>query len=198
MNQLSEEKKRARKIIREKLADYTSEQLDSMSRVVTDRLSGLPRFAAAGVVMLYVSYAREVATHDLICRLLAQGKRVLVPRCGAGFGMDVFEIKDFNKDLSPGYKGILEPDAQKCRMVDPLDIDVLIAPLVGFSVERYRLGQGKGFYDRFVNRLSNRCLKIGLAFECQKLETLPVERHDMRLDVVATELEMYTDKIETR
>lgn len=74
------------------------------------------------------------------------------------------------------------------RVVVPLaHIDVVILPGVGFDREGGRLGYGGGYYDRFLPRLRADACKIAVAYELQILPQVPLEPHDMRLDVLVTE-----------
>jgi 5-formyltetrahydrofolate cyclo-ligase len=70
---------------------------------------------------------------------------------------------------------------------DPLTIDLVIVPGTAFTAGGDRLGQGGGWYDRFLRTVRPTCVTIGVAFEPQLLEKLPIEPHDIRLDLVVTD-----------
>jgi 5-formyltetrahydrofolate cyclo-ligase len=70
---------------------------------------------------------------------------------------------------------------------DPSAIDVVIVPGTAFTLDGHRLGQGGGWYDRFLAQLTPACLKVGVCFGPQLVPELPVEPHDVRLDLVVTE-----------
>ena len=70
---------------------------------------------------------------------------------------------------------------------DPRSIDVVIVPGTAFTPAGDRLGQGGGWYDRFLATVRPDCFKVGVAFAPQLLESLPVEPHDLRVDVVVTD-----------
>ena len=89
-------------------------------------------------------------------------------------------------DLELGPFGMLQPLAD-APVSDP---DVLIVPLVGFTAEGERLGQGGGHYDRWLATRPD-VTAIGLAWDCQLVETLPTEPHDRRLDALVTPTRMY-------
>jgi 5-formyltetrahydrofolate cyclo-ligase len=84
-------------------------------------------------------------------------------------------------------------DREGKRVVHPEDDpaaalpDVVIVPGVAFTAEGYRLGQGGGWYDRFLARVRDDCVTIGVGFSPQLVDELPVEAHDVRLDVVVTD-----------
>ena len=70
---------------------------------------------------------------------------------------------------------------------DPATVDVVIVPGLAFTVAGDRLGQGGGWYDRFLPRTRPGCTTIGVGFEPQLVESIPTEPHDVRLDVVITD-----------
>ena len=84
---------------------------------------------------------------------------------------------------------IREPDPSFSKKIDPKDLDLIIVPCVGFDEKRRRLGHGKGYYDRFLRRTD--ALRVGVAFEVQKLETVCTEEHDLPLDLIITEKNTY-------
>ena len=89
-----------------------------------------------------------------------------------------------------GMHGILAPDPAHSDIVLP---DIVITPLLGFDEKGNRLGYGAGDYDRTLTALSlkKRFLAVGVAFEPQKLEEIPVEPYDYQLDMVVTEKRLY-------
>ena len=89
-------------------------------------------------------------------------------------------------DLEVGPLGMLQPLAD-APVIDP---DVLVVPLVGFTAKGERLGQGGGHYDRWLATRPE-VKTIGLAWDCQLVETLPTEPHDQRLDAIVTPTRMY-------
>jgi 5-formyltetrahydrofolate cyclo-ligase len=87
----------------------------------------------------------------------------------------------------PGVFGILEPRKESARIFNPEEIDLVIVPGVAFDEHRNRIGFGAGFYDRFLESVRPSCAKIGIAFEFQIYDEVPVEEHDIPLDLVITE-----------
>lgn len=89
------------------------------------------------------------------------------------------------EEFVPGPFGILEP-TETHPVVTKSEIAACFVPLLAFDGEGRRLGHGKGYYDRFLEDFSG--LKIGVAFEWQfSPEALPMEDHDVHLDMVVTE-----------
>jgi len=91
-------------------------------------------------------------------------------------------VRDFSEVRMDGKIPLPPADAK------PVRPDIVIVPGVAFSIAGYRLGFGKGFYDQAL--ASGSALKIGVCFQCQKSRDLPVEVHDVRMNLVVTETEI--------
>ena len=89
-------------------------------------------------------------------------------------------------DLKPGSYGILEPKKDCLKWVSPMDINLIIVPGVGFDKKGNRLGHGEGYYDRLLSKPFG-TLSIGLAFEIQIIEDIPIDTHDQPVDILITE-----------
>ena len=88
--------------------------------------------------------------------------------------------------LVPDPYGALQPAANAGEVIP----DVVFVPLVGFTAQGERLGQGGGHYDRWLEANPS-ALAIGLAWDCQKVEVLPSEAHDCQLTAVVTPTRLY-------
>jgi 5-formyltetrahydrofolate cyclo-ligase len=96
-------------------------------------------------------------------------------------------IKDPEHDLVPGYYNIPEPDPGRCKRVESSEIDAAVIPGSVFDIQGGRLGYGGGYYDRFLVNDAPQAKRIGLAFELQVVDKVPVEPHDQPLDILITE-----------
>ena len=172
-----------------------SPEKDEKSDRIALAVLAMPWVAEASLIMAYVDTGSEVRTCPLIRRLLADGKQVAVPYCQEKMirpwlccGLD---------ELVPGTLGILEPPEElrgaRDRQVVPETIDVILVPGVVFDRAGRRIGQGGGYYDRFLASLAQaqRPMTIGLAFECQLVDRVPTDEKDMPVDVLVTEAGMY-------
>ncbi|MFC1837691.1 5-formyltetrahydrofolate cyclo-ligase [Thermodesulfobacteriota bacterium] len=158
------------------------------SRQAEENVWNLPDMKHWSVLFIYVDFRSELETRGLICRCLDAGKRVAVPLVDSSSGgMIPVLIDDPDRDLIEGYCGIPEPDLQKSHRVDPEDIDAVIIPGSVFDTHGDRLGYGGGYYDRFLQNHAHRAKRIGLAFEMQVVERVPVEPHDQPIDILVTE-----------
>ena len=166
---------------------------DAASSLIRARLLQLPELIRARTVMTYVSVGTEVATRDLIPQLLSLEKVILIPYC-QGMDLRLFRLRSL-EELLPGTLGIPEPPPELQNDVQrrgrPEDIDLVLIPGLAFDRHGNRLGQGKGYYDRFLMSLRPAAFKLGLAFECQIVDDLPRTPHDAPVDAVLTEKMLY-------
>ncbi|WP_165498783.1 5-formyltetrahydrofolate cyclo-ligase [Chlorobium sp. N1] len=149
----------------------------------------LPELADAGAVHLYLPMAGsgEMDTRLLAERLASAGIRLMAPRID-GDGL-------LSAPYSPGMETVAsrfgnpEPPAPE-GPVDESLIGAVVVPLVAVDRRGYRLGYGKGFYDRFFRRLGDSALtpcRIGFGFDLQLLDRLPVDVWDEPLDFFVSE-----------
>jgi len=166
----------------------------TLSRQIVDSVMRLPVFQEKNSVFIYCSYQSEVETWDLIRRCLAAGKTVCVPLTQpAQSRMSAVVITNPALDLIPGYKGIPEPDfAAPLRFLPPSQIEAAVIPGAVFDRAGNRLGYGGGFYDRFLSGAAAQALRIGLAFSRQVADHLPALPHDVPMDVLVTEQEVFS------
>lgn len=181
------QKRRLRKAMVERILALGEADRAAQEAELVRLFPGLPGFAAASTVLLYVAaFPEEIATGPMVAQALAQGKRVLCPRVDrAAQRLRLFRIEDPAADLRPGVLGIPEPH-DRCLEVEPEEVDWVLAPGLAFDRRRYRLGRGAGHYDRLLPRLRPETPRWALAFDCQLVDALPVEPHDVALDGVVT------------
>ena len=188
---MKEDKKLIRKRILEIREAADAGFIHEMSLKITKKLTAMEIIKSSETVMAYMDFRNEVATMDLIKFCILHGKRVALPRIERGEkgqkDINAYEIHDVLSDTEPGFYGIMEPVRNTENLVRPEEIDIVLVPGVAFSEDRYRIGYGAGFYDRFLKRLRADCAKVGMAFEFQVLKSIPVEEHDVPLDMIVTE-----------
>lgn len=154
-------------------------------RQILERILRLPEYQRARLVLTYVSTAIEVDTRALIQQALADGKQVAVPRCTPGkVDMRFYLIQSLSQ-LEPGAFGVLEPNPEKCRELRQYQHSICILPGLGFDLQGYRLGYGKGYYDRFLSRYSGK--NIGVCYNVCLKALLPHGRYDKMVDILVTE-----------
>src|SRR5690606_25232452 len=94
------------------------------------------------------------------------------------------------EELSPGTFGVMEPPEKEEIVLK--DIDVVVVPGVAFDRNGYRIGYGAGYYDNFLPKLKSDAKNIAVAFEMQLRDLIPVESHDVKMDMIITEQGIYT------
>ena len=153
---------------------------------ITANLLRSPRWRRARRVLLFVSKPIEVDTHTLIETALRQGKQVLLPRCLDDCGHMAFFAVQSWEDLTPGLYGLLEPDPERCPKVERFHPgDFCLVPGFAFDGKGYRLGFGKGYYDRFLSRFPG--VTAGACYHCCTTRALPHGRYDRPVDYLFTE-----------
>ncbi|MCG3177236.1 MAG: hypothetical protein MOGMAGMI_02204 [Candidatus Omnitrophica bacterium] len=176
-----------REHMRQRLRSQEPEERRKRSLLIEERFLQMDAYRKARLVLYYVSMPQEVDTFRLMESALAQGKRVAVPACDtAGTDLGVYELSSLGQ-LRPGTLGILEPEVSTCEAVVLAEIDLVVVPGLAYDLRKNRLGRGKGYYDRFLSRLPESVPKVALAFDFQIVDEVPVEDHDVPLDVVLTD-----------
>lgn len=167
----------------------TEEELLKSSEKIIENLYTINDFTNAKTIMVYVSFRGEVNTLPLIRELLTRNKRVCVPLCNSkDYSMTAREIKAFD-DLSSGAYGILEPNPTSPE-IPANEIDFIVVPGCAFSEKGYRIGYGKGYYDRFLK--NTKATTCGLGYDFSLAENLPFEETDIPLDIIITQSRIIT------
>ena len=175
-----------RRQLREKLAAMSEDARHQKSILACSFIASTPEFAAAGVVMLYLSTPIEVDTTPLALKAWQAGKTVVVPKVSWDQRrMLPVEINSLNDHMTTSGPGVREPTEGKPVPVD--FIDMVVVPGLGFSDKGYRIGRGMGFYDRFLAQPEFIGISCGLAFDEQIVPELPVLDHDIPLSMLVTD-----------
>ena len=154
---------------------------------IGETLFSLPEFLSAKIVLFYASFRSEVETLSLIRESLAMGKKVLLPKVDTKNSvLTLHEIKNMN-ELAPGYMGIPEPDLADERLAGIGDIDIAVIPGAGFDLSGNRLGYGAGYYDGLLSQRTKNIQIIALAYEEQLVDSIPAEKHDVRVTIIVTD-----------
>ena len=155
-------------------------ELTEESAAITDRVINHPKVLAAKVLMLYHALPDEVDTHGMIERLQATGKTILLPKVTDDENMQL-RLYRGEEDLKEGAFHIMEPSGPVFESLDA--IDVAIVPGMSFDSENNRLGRGKGYYDRFLQKMPD-IYKIGICYEFQKRPHIPADDFDVKMDEI--------------
>jgi 5-formyltetrahydrofolate cyclo-ligase len=188
---LHEEKMEIRRRILQLRNTLVREEIEEKSRRIRERILDLPQYARSKVVMGYMDFRNEVMTRKLLEECFHRGKRIVIPivsdEDGGPRRLILAEITSLREGLKLSPMGILEPEEGNFKVIPPEVIDLMIVPGVAFDRKKFRLGYGGGYYDRLLRQVGEQCVAVGVAFELQLLEELPVEPFDMPVDMVVTE-----------
>lgn len=184
----TKEKKAAlRRLIRARNAALTPQETHASNRKIFQRLTALPAYQSAKTVFCFVGTAREIDTIPIIREMWSRNVRTAVPLCISQGIMEARIITSM-ADLHEGSYGLLEPKPGSIKM-QPHEIDLSIVPCVGCDRHCNRLGQGGGYYDRYLKNRS--FLAVSLCREVLMSEEMPVETWDQAVDMVITETRIY-------
>lgn len=164
-------------------AALTPEARRAGDRVLADRLLALPELKEAETVLLFCGVGTEPDTRPIAEALWAAGKQVLFPKCLPHRRMEARAVRGM-EELVPGVFGIPEPGGD-CPAVERGKIDMVLVPAVCYDRSRFRLGQGGGYYDRYLSGYGG--ATVGLCRDAFLLERVPRERHDLPVERVLTE-----------
>ncbi len=172
------EKKAIRKQIRELKMRYSLEEKKQMSLSVWQQVEQSAVFQKSQIVLAYWSMDDEVYTHDFVCKWARQ-KTILLP-CVRGDELEVRYFEGQEKLVAGEGYAIPEPVGQLFE--DLSRIDLVLVPGVAFDRLQNRLGRGKGYYDKILSQTNT--YKLGVCFDFQFLDQLPVEEHDIKMSQV--------------
>ncbi len=181
-------KEKLRNEILLKRNQLTPDEVDRLSASIMSRFLALEFYQKAKNIMLYLDFRNEVKTGPLIAQMLNEKKQVLIPVINpSDYSMVVSELKDPQNDLFPGKFGLMEPNKDTLRAVDPKTIDLVLVPGLVFDKNGYRIGFGAGYYDRFLPKLGPHVPLISLAYELQVVDVVPKETYDVPVHMIITE-----------
>ena len=163
------------------------------SKTICERVLATEEYKRAGVIFAYKWYKGEVKLDALEAQAAADGKRLVYPLCISKTEMEAIEPGKEAGAWVEGYKGIIEPVREKGVIVQPQEIDLVVAPCSAFDDECRRLGQGGGFYDRYLPKCCDADM-IAVAFEVQRAEEIPTDEYDFAVPAVATEKRLIRKK----
>lgn len=157
----------------------SEQEVLDLSAKVQLALTGSARFQSAHSIGAYHSIGSEVRTEAILCEARKLGIAVSLPRV-EGDNIAYYQVTPDEKLVKSRY-GIMEPAPRQKET----DIDLLLIPGVAFDTEGYRIGYGKGYYDRYLHETSS--FSVGLAYSFQMTAQLPRQQHDKKVSAVATD-----------
>ncbi len=178
-------KKLLRADFREKRRAIPFEKRAELSAEICKRLLSLAAYRFSDIVLSYSPVTGEVDISDFNRAVLASGKRLAFPRCIPGEPRVNFHYVKSLDELAKGAWSIKEPREDSEIWESGHGSTVCILPGMAFDRDGYRLGYGKGYYDRFLS--SNQMTKVGVVYSEFIVDSLPRGRFDLSVDVIVTE-----------
>lgn len=180
---ISELRAQLRNQIRQTRYLLTALEQAQAEKIVTQKALDLIAQRQAQNIAIYLSFDGEISTQLLIEQLWEKGKNVYLPLLHPFCkGHLLFIHYTPQTPLIPNKFGILEPQLNVQHILPLEKLEIIFTPLVAFDKQGNRLGMGGGFYDRTLQDWrSKNFIPVGLAHQCQQVETLPIESWDIPL-----------------
>ncbi|MBQ4330345.1 MAG: 5-formyltetrahydrofolate cyclo-ligase [Spirochaetaceae bacterium] len=205
---IHDEKAAFRRRIKSLIDTQSSSQLSSQQDQAIQLLLESELYKKSTIILAYVATKNEFSLHPLIHEAMIAGKRLALPKCNPhDCSMEFYRLdnqRSYLNQVETGAFGILEPVSSLPQLdVRQLpDSTLVLVPALAFTLQGQRLGRGKGFYDRYLQRIpgigddkslqkvgvapSSGPFCIGVAYSCQIVETIPTEENDVAMDYLLT------------
>ena len=188
MMTIDAQKKFLRSEINSRLKAMSADERKFLSTAAVEKFLLHPIYKSSKIIMAYSSTALEIQLGEFFLTALSHGKILAVPFI-RGREMFAAELSSVD-ELEIGAYGILTVKNADDKIIDAKKIDCIVTPGLAFDANCNRLGKGGGYYDKFfVNAVNAK--KIALAYDCQLVDKVPVEQHDMPVDVVITPTKIF-------
>ncbi len=183
------DKEQLRSKLQKCLLEMSAEQRSEKNRKACRNLVSTPQFQSASTVMMYLSLPHEVDTSEAILYAWQLGKIVAVPKISwQQRHMIPVQINSLETGFSTEVTGLRNPIR---GVPTPLEeIDLVVAPLLGFDSKGNRLGRGGSYYDRFFANKELKAPRCGFAFAEQMVDSIPATEHDKPVDFLVTDKEI--------
>ncbi|MBQ7453847.1 MAG: 5-formyltetrahydrofolate cyclo-ligase [Selenomonadaceae bacterium] len=184
MPQLREQKKFLRREFLSRRAAIPRDERDRISRELVKKFLATEIYRASKIIMAYASTPDELQLDELFTACFGDGKILAIPFIVGKGDMRAVEVPNFDA-LEVGAFNIMTVKREARKFIEPAQIDCVVVPGAAFDIHGGRLGLGGGYYDKFLPRAVN-AIKVALAYDFQLVESLPLENHDAKVDVILT------------
>jgi 5-formyltetrahydrofolate cyclo-ligase len=172
-------KQKIRQQMKQSRLGLSSSEISKQSQAIQKIVTESEQFKKAKSIGAYFPANNEVLTNIIIDEAIRRGKVIALPRVN-GKTIRFFKFND-PSELRAGAFGIPEPELSAKALVDP---EVVLVPGLAFDKSGYRIGYGKGYYDRFLKSFEG--ISLGIAYPFQILANLPHNKSDVGLNFLAT------------
>ena len=183
-------------------ARAAQENKEEVSAAICEKFIALPAYQKANIAMWYIDCRSETRTKSYLQSEVGNGdKSIVVPYCTVDEKGDnklgLWRLENFD-ELVVGKWSILEPPRELWgtpdKEVKPEELDIVLVPGVGFDRQGGRMGNGQGYYDRLLEKVRPDCPLVATCYESQLFDEILVGPHDIFMDLVITEKDVYTGK----
>ncbi len=178
------DKKEIRKLLLNKRKDIPKAKKTIYDKEISKKIIESDFYKNANQALVFASTEDEFDTQFIIERCRIDGKKVFYPICLDNSGNMKFKKADSPDDLEIGMYNILEPKPY-CKDYTEQKNDIIIVPCLSVDKEGYRIGYGKGYYDRFLKNFNG--ISICPCYDEMLTDKLPVEKTDIKIDVLVTQ-----------
>ncbi len=178
------DKKELRKELLNKRHNISKEKKVIFDKAISQKIIDSDYFKMANQVLVFSSTDDEFNTQYIVehCRL--EYKRVFYPVCLDSNGTMEFLKVECVGDLEYGMYDILEPK-KTCKKYRPTETDIIIVPALAVDKNGYRIGYGKGYYDRFLKDFKG--ISVCPCYDEMVTDTLPTDKYDVKINIIATQ-----------
>lgn len=174
----------------------SSEEKNYLDKKIIENLLTIKEFQNAKIVMAYLANNIEVNIDEVLLNLIKNNKKIALPKCldASKHTMNFYFINNFS-DLIVGKYNIREPmesnnlfDLKNCINKNFIAKHiVMLVPGIAFDLKGYRLGYGKGYYDRYLYDLNIEIFKIGLCYSMTIADEIIKDDNDVPVDIIVTD-----------
>lgn len=187
IRQAKKELRHTLKEVRKNIKDKTVKD-----KMICNNILSSDIYINAKAVLFYAALDNEINIDECIIYALKQGKKVALPVCTDNNGnMTFYYIKSIN-DVKLGHFSVREPDTSKCLKVTSYEDCICFVPGISFNSKGYRLGYGKGYYDRFLSKHS--LISVGVCYNELINDNIPIDEYDASVDYIITQDKMILSK----
>lgn len=178
------DKREIRKALKEKRKNIPKDKKVIYDKAISERIINSYYFKNASQVLVFSSANDEFDTKHIIESCRNENKKVFYPLCINGNGeMKFLQVNTFD-DLSEGMYKIFEPKPY-CKEYIQMENDIAIVPCLSTDKSGYRIGYGKGYYDRFLKDFNG--VSICPCYEELLTDTLPIDEYDIKVNIIVTQ-----------
>lgn len=182
MSEIPRGKAELRSAMRAERKRLTLKQQTRDAQAVYEYIRAFEPYRRARCVMGYMACRGELSLEPVLSDVLAGGRALALPRCEAGNTLTARRVQALSK-LRTGAFGLPEPD-EGDEIVPNGAIGVVFVPGTAFGMDGTRIGQGGGYYDRFL--ADTRALRVGVCHDFARFKSVPSDAHDQRMDYLIT------------